>query len=52
LGPPLDVVLAGPGLEELFLARAESREIGGVLVPVATGEDLVAMKVLAGRRPA
>jgi hypothetical protein len=46
---PVDVVLAGPGLEELFLARAEEREIEGARVPVAAPEDLVAMKVLAGR---
>lgn len=46
---PVDVVLAGPGLEELFFARAEEREIGGVRVPVASAEDLITMKVLAGR---
>lgn len=46
---PVDVVLAGPGLEEQFLARAEEREIGGARIPVASAEDLVAMKVLAGR---
>ena len=44
---PVDVVLAGPGLEEQFLARAEEREIGGARIPVASAEDLVAMKVLA-----
>jgi hypothetical protein len=46
---PVDVVLAGPGLEELFFARAEVREIGNVRVPVACAEDLITMKVLAGR---
>jgi hypothetical protein len=46
---PVDVVLAGPGLEELFLARAEVHRIEGVSVPVAAADDLVAMKVLAGR---
>jgi len=46
---PLDVVLAGPGLEELFLARVEERRIGDLRVPVACAEDLVAMKILAGR---
>lgn len=46
---PVDVVLAGPGLEELFFARVEERAIGGVRVPVAAAEDLIAMKVLAGR---
>jgi hypothetical protein len=46
---PLDVVLAGPGLEDLFLSRAVQVEVEGVLVPVASAEDIVVMKVLAGR---
>lgn len=46
---PADVVLAGPGLEERFLARAEARTIEDVTVPVASAPDLVVMKVLAGR---
>ena len=46
---PLDVVLAGPGLEDQFLERALSRSIDGVEVPVASAEDLIVMKVLAGR---
>lgn len=46
---PVDVVLAGPGLEELFFSRLEVRSIAGVRVPVAAPEDLVTMKVLAGR---
>ena len=46
---PLDVVLAGPGLEEQFFAGAQERVIGDVRVPVVCAEDLVAMKVLAGR---
>lgn len=49
-GFPADVVLGGPGLEELFLARAQLRTIHGLAVPIALAEDLVAMKVLAGRR--
>jgi hypothetical protein len=44
-----DLVLAGPGLEEQFLARAKARDVLGVRVPVAAAEDLVVMKVLAGR---
>jgi hypothetical protein len=48
-GLPLDVVLAGPGLEERFFARAIERQVEGVAVPVASAEDLVVMKVLAGR---
>lgn len=33
-GMALDVVLAGPGLEQLFLADAEQVDLGGVVVPV------------------
>ncbi|MXY17385.1 MAG: hypothetical protein F4Y57_10435 [Acidobacteria bacterium] len=46
---PVDVVLAGPGLEEQILDRAEPQTLDGVRVPVAAVEDLVTMKVLAGR---
>jgi hypothetical protein len=46
---PLDVVLAGPGLEEQFLAGVQERVVGSVRVPVVCAEDLVAMKMLAGR---
>jgi hypothetical protein len=46
---PLDLVLAGPGLEEQFFARATEHLVGDVPVPVVSPEDLVAMKILAGR---
>lgn len=46
---PLDVILAGPGLEEQFFAGATEQLIGDVRVPVVCAEDLVAMKILAGR---
>jgi hypothetical protein len=46
---PLDVVLAGPGPEERFLARARPVRFGDVEVPVIAPEDLVAVKLLAGR---
>jgi hypothetical protein len=46
---PVDVVLAGPGLEELFLSRATERSIGDVRVFLLAAEDLVATKILAGR---
>lgn len=46
---PVDVVLAGPGIEEQFLDRAEFQVLEGVRVPIATVEDLVTMKILAGR---
>ena len=48
-GLPLDIVLAGPGLEELFLSRAVPVTIGNTEIPVISPEDLVATKVLAGR---
>src|SRR5262245_33148239 len=42
-GIPVDVVLGGPGLEELFLERARPTDVGGVVVPVAAPEDLIVM---------
>jgi hypothetical protein len=48
-GIGLDLVIAGPGLEEEFLDRAGSMRIGGLVVPVITPEDLVATKILAAR---
>ncbi|MFL5379035.1 MAG: hypothetical protein ACJ787_14085, partial [Myxococcales bacterium] len=48
-GMQTDLVLGGPGLEELFLERAVERDVEGVRVPVASAEDLIAMKVLGGR---
>lgn len=48
-GLPLDVVLAGPGLEAVFLSRAVPVTIGNAVVPVISPEDLVATKILAGR---
>lgn len=46
---PVDVVLAGPGLEALFLSRAVGVTMAGVNVPVISAEDLIATKILAGR---
>jgi hypothetical protein len=48
-GMPLDVVLAGPGLEEDFLHRSIPVDIGGTLIPVISPEDLIITKTLAGR---
>lgn len=48
-GIPVDLVVGGPGLEESFYARRGMRRIGGQDVPVIALEDLVALKVLAGR---
>lgn len=48
-GIPLDVVLAGPGLEEEFLTRAIEVDFEGTVVPVISPEDLIVTKILAGR---
>lgn len=48
-GMPLDVVLAGSGLEDEFLARARLLDIEGLHVPTIDPEDLIIAKVLAGR---
>ena len=48
-GMPLDVVLAGPGLEEQFLHRAVVVALDDFAVPVISPEDLVVTKLLAGR---
>jgi hypothetical protein len=46
---PLDVVLAGSGLEDEFLGRARLLDISGLRVPTIHVEDLLVAKVLAGR---
>lgn len=46
-GIAVDVVLGGPGLEEMFLQRSRYQEIDGVRVPVASAEDVVIMKILS-----
>jgi hypothetical protein len=48
-GLAADLVLAGPGLEDDFLARAVLVDIGGATVPVISAEDLIVTKILAGR---
>lgn len=48
-GMPLDVVLAGSGLEDEFLNRAVPTDIGGTRVPLIEIGDLIIAKVLAGR---
>lgn len=48
-GMPVDVVLAGPGLEMEMLARAKKRRISSTAIPFVANEDLVALKLLAGR---
>lgn len=46
---PLDIVLAGSGLEDEFLDRAVVTDVGGVVVPLIDLADLIIAKVLAGR---
>jgi hypothetical protein len=48
-GWPVDIVLAGPGLEEDFLDRVRRKRVSGVTVPVIAPEDLIVTKLLAGR---
>lgn len=48
-GMPLDVVLAGSGLEHDFLDRAVLTDLGDVAVPFIDRGDLIIAKVLAGR---
>jgi hypothetical protein len=48
-GIPVDMVLAGSGLEQEFLARAQVLDVGGIRVPVITPDDLIITKVIAGR---
>lgn len=45
----VDVVLAGPGLEEYFLGRTRTIRFESVELPIAAPGDIVIMKVLAGR---
>ncbi len=46
---PLDIVLAGPGLEELMLTRATVHRLHNLKIPVIAMEDFLVLKMLAGR---
>ena len=48
-GFPVDLVLAGPGLEDVFFERVVLISIGSNAIPFASVEDLIVMKVLSGR---
>lgn len=48
-GLALDLVLAGPGLEDLFLERAVPIDVAGTVVSFISPEDLIVTKLLAGR---
>lgn len=46
---PVDLVIAGPGLEQQFLDEVELQWIGDRRVPVLSPENLVVTKLLAAR---
>lgn len=46
---PIDVVIAGPGLEEEFLNRAVDVALRDESIPVISPDDLIVTKILAGR---
>lgn len=48
-GMPLDVVIAGSGLEDEFLARVRYTDVQGTRLPIIDLGDLIIAKVLAGR---
>ncbi len=48
-GYQLDVVRAGPGLEQQMLDRAIRRRMGRVQIPFIATNDLLVLKTLAGR---
>lgn len=48
-GMDVDVVLAGTGLEQTFLARARIVAIGELEIPIISPEDLIVAKLIAGR---
>ena len=46
---PVDLSIAGSGLERAFLERTREVELAGVRVPVLSPEDLIVTKLLAFR---
>ncbi len=48
-GLPVDLVIAGPGLEQRFLDEVELHRIGRRQIPVLSAENLIVTKLLAGR---
>ena len=51
-GMPVDVVLAGSGLEDEFLARARQTDVYGTMLPVIDLADLMPPGGTGRRRPA
>ena len=48
-GMPMDLVLAGPGLEQRFLDEVEHHRVDRQQIPVLSVENLIVTKILAGR---
>jgi predicted nucleotidyltransferase len=48
-GLPVDIVIAGPGLEDEFFERVVTQRIDDVTVPVIEVSDLIVLKILAAR---
>jgi hypothetical protein len=46
---PIDLVLAGPGLEQRFLDEVQLQRIANRRIPVLSPENLIVTKLLAGR---
>ncbi len=46
---PVDLVLAGPGLEQRFLDEVELHRSANRMIPVLSVENLIVTKLLAGR---
>jgi hypothetical protein len=46
---PIDVVLAGPGLEQLFLDTVVMTKLANHQIPVLSIENLIVTKLIAGR---
>lgn len=46
---PIDLVIAGPGLEQLFLEKVHVEKIGRREIPFLSVEHLIVTKLLAGR---
>ncbi len=45
----VDLALGRSGFEQQLIARATDVDVAGITVPVATAEDLVLLKMIAGR---
>ena len=48
-GLTVDIAIGAMGFERQLIQRAEEIRLGSLLLPVATAEDLILMKLIAGR---